>query len=647
MVYRKHFIKGGSYVMKKNLLAVCLTAIILAIAGHENVYAAKIETPIQKEQPAQEAVLIEKNKPRSAGFADAETIAHGTTVNGTITEQEKERLYQITLPSAGKLEFDFTSYMKSYIIEVFDSNGTRIWNTDEWGLIWNDNLQYRKDVHSIDLTAGTYYIKVYGYARTLGSCTGTYNFTTKFIDAEETYQEPNNNFAMASEIPFNQTLQGQIALNDTEDIYRFSLAKDKKLTFYITSYMKSYVAEIFDSNGNSVWRTDEWGSFCNENVGYRNDEHEITLTAGNYYMKIIGYARTIGSCTGTYNFSIDTRVPIQNAEFSTIKAKTYTGQAIEPDIAITYNGAALTKNIDYEVSYTNNLSIGTAVLTVSGIGDFKGTETVNFQIAPQKGSITKLKNDNVKTANLTWKKDNAGCGYEIYRSAKKNSGYKKIKTISKNSTVTYKDTNLTQNKTYYYKVRAYKTINGTTYRGEFSDVKSVKITKISIKSTSISSVKTKTYTGKAIKPSVSIRCNDKNLTKNKDYTVSYENNTTVGTAAITITGKENYVGAIQIKFKILPQKTAILRLKNNSKKTVKLTWERDRAGCGYEIYRSVKSNTGYKKVKTIPENKTVNFKDTKLVKNKIYFYKVRAYKTVNGKKYYGSFSNPKSVNIRK
>ena len=60
-----------------------------------------------------------------------------------------------------------------------------------------------------------------------------------------------------------------------------------------------------------------------------------------------------------------------------------------------------------------------------------------------------------------------------------------------------------------------------------------------------------------------------------------------------------------------------------------------------------KKNGKYKAVKTIKKAKTVTFTDTKLKKGTTYYYKVKAYKKVNGKKALGQFSTVKSVKIKK
>ena len=54
----------------------------------------------------------------------------------------------------------------------------------------------------------------------------------------------------------------------------------------------------------------------------------------------------------------------------------------------------------------------------------------------------------------------------------------------------------------------------------------------------------------------------------------------------------------------------------------------------------------YSNIKTITSGKTTSYTDSKLTKNKIYYYKVRAYKTINNKKVYGPYSSVKYIKIK-
>ena len=92
------------------------------------------------------------------------------------------------------------------------------------------------------------------------------------------------------------------------------------------------------------------------------------------------------------------------------------------------------------------------------------------------------------------------------------------------------------------------------------------------------------YTGKAIKPSPIVRLSGKVLELEKDYTVTYSNNTNPGTATVTIAGIGNYTGTITKTFLILPGKTTrgdMFNLANN----VKVTWKEVPGAKYYKVYR--------------------------------------------------------------
>ena len=87
------------------------------------------------------------------------------------------------------------------------------------------------------------------------------------------------------------------------------------------------------------------------------------------------------------------------------------------------------------------------------------------------------------SVKLKWKKNKAAKKFTIYRSTKKNKGFKAVKTVKK-STLTYTDKKLTCGKTYYYKVKA---INGK--KSKTSKVKKVKVVPVKVKTISAASSK--------------------------------------------------------------------------------------------------------------------------------------------------------------
>ena len=68
----------------------------------------------------------------------------------------------------------------------------------------------------------------------------------------------------------------------------------------------------------------------------------------------------------------------------------------------------------------------------------------------------------------------------------------------------------------------------------------------------IATIPDQTFTGSAVTPEPVIKFGSLTLKKDTDYTLSYSNNTNVGTATVTITGKGNYSDTKTVNFKIIP-----------------------------------------------------------------------------------------------
>lgn len=83
------------------------------------------------------------------------------------------------------------------------------------------------------------------------------------------------------------------------------------------------------------------------------------------------------------------------------------------------------------------------------------------------------------------------------------------------------------------------------------------------------------------------------------------------------------------------------------KKNVQIKWKKNAFASGYKIYRSTKKNGKYKCIKTISKVATTSYNDRSVKKGKSYYYKVRAYKKVDQKTYYSSYSVVKRVKIKK
>ena len=94
-------------------------------------------------------------------------------------------------------------------------------------------------------------------------------------------------------------------------------------------------------------------------------------------------------------------------------------------------------------------------------------------------------------------------------------------------------------------------------------------------------------------------------------------------------------------FKSKPALTAV----NVSKRAVKLTWKKISGAKGVYVYRATKKNGKYKRIAGFTSRQ--QYTNLRRIKGKTYYYKIRAYKVVNGKKVYGPYSAVKAVKIKK
>ena len=152
---------------------------------------------------------------------------------------------------------------------------------------------------------------------------------------------------------------------------------------------------------------------------------------------------------------------------------TYNGKAKTPYATLLFNNKALKKDVDYTVTYSDNIEIGQATVTVTGIGNYKGELKAAFAINPARQTISKLTSQ-YRGFAANWKKDTNVTGYQVQYDVNKNFTSYKSKYVKTNSTYKKTFSGLKSKKTYYVRVRSYKTVNGVKYYGSWSAVKSIK-----------------------------------------------------------------------------------------------------------------------------------------------------------------------------
>lgn len=172
--------------------------------------------------------------------------------------------------------------------------------------------------------------------------------------------------------------------------------------------------------------------------------------------------------------------------------------------------------------------------------------------------------------------------------------------------------------------------------------KNFTITKRAMTGGTVSVASSVSFTGSNITPSVTVKVAGRTLTSGTDYTVSYSNNKNVGTSNVYVYGKGNYSGSLSAKFDIVPAKQQIQKLETRYKGFY-IDWAQKGSATGYDVEYSVNSNMSGAVSKHLTANKPDTLTVSGLSGDKTYYVRVRSYTNVNGKVYYGAWSDIKSI----
>lgn len=234
----------------------------------------------------------------------------------------------------------------------------------------------------------------------------------------------------------------------------------------------------------------------------------------------------------------------------------YQGEPCEPIPTVTFNGMPLRGGKDYTISYSNNNGEGTGTATITGIGNFSGTKTVDFEIKsykphPEYGYVD-ISNDIVE-ATID--------GTFVYDGTAKEPKSVLIYHFTNPTTGVTIDYDMVEG-TDYEIVSYANNVNAGTATitiagiGTFENERDIDFTiaPCELSATTISGIPSYEYCKKDICPEPEIKIGDIVLTKNVDYTLEYENNRNRGTASVIIKGKgENLVGTVTKNFEITPR----------------------------------------------------------------------------------------------
>ena len=292
----------------------------------------------------------------------------------------------------------------------------------------------------------------------------------------------------------------------------------------------------------------------------------------------------------------------------------------------------------------------------SGTKGYGGASDAVAGKTAKRTKITSIVSTNEKTLTIKWNKITGAYGYRIKRSTDEDGTYKVVKTIKSGNTTSYKDTSVKAGKTYYYTVETMvKTGDNICYSGDSASMEGRTAKKAKIKyAVSNGSNQIEVNWG-AVSGAYGYRIK-RSTSKNGTYkvvaTLKGKNNTTyqdknVKTAKTyyykvetinKVNGKKGYSGDSAVVSAKTLKTTSITAVKATGSTSVRLEWKAVDGASGYQIYRSMSKDSGYKKVGQVKGKNTKKYEDKTLEAGKTYYYQVRAYKSNSAKNGVASFS---------
>lgn len=347
--------------------------------------------------------------------------------------------------------------------------------------------------------------------------------------------------------------------------------------------------------------------------------YENNINAGTATIKITGKDIFCGTVERSFKIT-----PDENGMYvcyfaennETYLETTFKGKKVEPEVVID----GLVRGKDYTVTYVNNEKPGEARAELTGIGNYKGSETLYFTIYGKLPAADPIADQTYTGKELTpaivIPGLKAGEDYYMYY---EDNQYPGVATVTIYGTGYYKGT---------------ATIHFKIIKKTERFVSNVKLNRTSY-----------TYTGKTIRPSVTVTVNGKKIGASA-YKLYYKNNKNsgIGTVQVRGTGKYSRINKT-LTFKILPPKTLLTGLKK-ANRSFTASWKKNIQATGYQIQYAADSRfTKERKTVTVGKQSATRYKISGLKNKKTYYVRIRSYKRVGKKVLYSSWSTVKKIRV--
>ena len=205
--------------------------------------------------------------------------------------------------------------------------------------------------------------------------------------------------------------------------------------------------------------------------------YKNNVNAGTATITFTGKGAYEGSLSKTFKINAKAVTPSVTLSAS---AYTYNGGVKKPGVTVKIGSTKLAAS-GYTVTYAaGRKNVGKYNVTVKLKGNYSGSKTVSFKINPKGSSVSKLAAVK-KGFNVTWARQKTKMstsvitGYQIqYSTNKKFSSGNKTITVKGYNSATKAIRKLASKKTYYVRIRTYKTVSKVNYYSGWSAAKAVK-----------------------------------------------------------------------------------------------------------------------------------------------------------------------------